>query len=56
MDKKDNDNFDSSVKQTLSVLMEELPLKQAAKIAAKLTGKSKNALYKEGLQIQASNL
>ncbi len=50
--KKDNDTFDSSVKQVLTVLMEELPLKQAAKIAAKLTGKSKNALYKQGLKLQ----
>ena len=49
--KKDNETFDSGVKQVLTVLMEELPLKQAAKIAAKLTGKSKNALYKQGLKL-----
>ena len=54
VDKKDNDNFDSSVKQTLAILMKELPLKQAAKITAKLTGQSKNALYKLGLKIQTS--
>lgn len=51
MDKKDKDNFDSSVKQTLAILMEELPLKQAAKITAKLTGQSKNTLYKQGLKM-----
>ncbi len=47
-----NERFKSSVNQVLSVLMQELPLKQAAKIAAKLTGKSKNALYKQGLETQ----
>lgn len=51
VDKKDKDNFDSSVKQTLAILMEELPLKQAAKITAKLTGQSKNTLYKQGLKM-----
>ena len=48
----DDESFDSSVGEILTVLVEELPLKQAAKIAAKLTGKSKNILYKQGLEIQ----
>ena len=54
-DKSDDEGFDSSVSQVLSVLLEELPLKQAAKIAAKLTGKSKNALYKQGMALQKNS-
>ncbi|HFD33121.1 MAG TPA: 16S rRNA (cytidine(1402)-2'-O)-methyltransferase [Gammaproteobacteria bacterium] len=47
-----SERFESSIDQVLSVLMQELPLKQAAKIAAKLTGKNKNALYKQGLSVK----
>lgn len=36
-------------RQVLSVLMQELPLKQASSLAAKITGVKKNALYKWGL-------
>lgn len=52
LDKTDDECFDSSVSHVLSVLVDELPLKQAAKIAAKLTGQSKNALYKQGMALQ----
>jgi len=53
-EKKDteSDNFESSTEQLLSVLVEELPVKQAAKIAAKLTGKAKNMLYKQAMALQ----
>ncbi|HFC91538.1 MAG TPA: 16S rRNA (cytidine(1402)-2'-O)-methyltransferase [Leucothrix mucor] len=44
--------MNSTIEQVLATLIEELPLKQAAKIAAKLTGISKNALYKQGLKLQ----
>lgn len=36
----------------LSVLVEELPVKQAAQIAARITGDSKNDLYKQALDIK----
>jgi 16S rRNA (cytidine1402-2'-O)-methyltransferase len=49
---KDNDKINSNVEQILTILIDELPLKQAAKIAAKLTGISKNTLYKQGLKLQ----
>lgn len=48
----ETDSFEVSTEQLLSVLVAELPLKQAAKIAAKLTGKSKNRLYKQGMALQ----
>ncbi len=44
--------MNSTVEQVLAILIEELPLKQATKIAAKLTGISKNVLYKQGLKLQ----
>lgn len=36
----------------LSVLVKELPVKQAAAIAAKLTGQAKNSLYRRAMAIQ----
>ena len=38
--------------RVLKLLMEEVPLKQAAKLAAKITGGHKNALYQKALDIQ----
>lgn len=37
--------------RTLGILMRELPLKQAAALAAEITGNKKNALYKRGLEL-----
>ncbi len=37
---------------TLSLLLEELPLKQAVQLAAKITGANRNELYQRALQIK----
>jgi 16S rRNA (cytidine1402-2'-O)-methyltransferase len=38
---------------TLKILLAEIPLKQAVKLAAEITGEKKNALYELALQIQS---
>lgn len=43
---------DVDVRQTLSVLIDELPVKQAAAICAKLTGKNRNECYQLALEIK----
>lgn len=44
--------IDKAAEQVLAVLLVELPLKQAASLAAKITGQSKNRLYEAGLAMQ----
>jgi 16S rRNA (cytidine1402-2'-O)-methyltransferase len=41
-------------KRVLELLLAELPLKTAAKLAAEITGVSKNALYAEGLSLKSA--
>jgi 16S rRNA (cytidine1402-2'-O)-methyltransferase len=43
---------DSDIDQLLSVLLEDMPTKQAATTAAKITGHKKKALYERALQLQ----
>jgi 16S rRNA (cytidine1402-2'-O)-methyltransferase len=45
-------DIDETVEQVLTVLLAELPLKQAASLAAKITGLPKNRLYEAGLVIK----
>ncbi|MBU2021313.1 MAG: rRNA (cytidine-2'-O-)-methyltransferase, partial [Gammaproteobacteria bacterium] len=42
-------------KRILTILLEDLPVKQAAAMAAKLTGEKKNYLYKMALEMQGDN-
>ncbi len=50
-----DDRIGQEVERTLKLLMQELPLKQAASLAARLTGEKKNRLYQLGLQLQADD-
>jgi 16S rRNA (cytidine1402-2'-O)-methyltransferase len=45
------DETDAEVQRLLTILMEELPLKQAAALAARISGRKKNALYRLALEL-----
>ena len=49
---EESDEDHRQLRDTLAVLLEELPLKQAAHIAAKLTGIKKNTCYKLALDMR----
>ncbi len=49
---KKGDALGPDVERTLKLLMQELSLKQAASLTAKLTGEKKNRLYQYGLELQ----
>jgi len=46
------DESDVEARRVLEILLEELPLKQAAHLAARLTGARKNALYDLALTLK----
>ena len=45
--------LDAEVERVLQALLAELPVKQAAKLAATITGAAKNALYQRALELKA---
>ncbi len=46
------DGLSNEVEKTLSLLLEELPLKQAVQLAVKITGGNKNELYQRALELK----
>jgi 16S rRNA (cytidine1402-2'-O)-methyltransferase len=48
----DADKYAAEAKRTLAILLEELPVKQAAALAAKITGARKNELYALALEMR----
>ena len=49
----DADDNDQEAKRILEILLQDLPLKQASQLAAKITGLKKNYLYQIALQMQS---
>jgi 16S rRNA (cytidine1402-2'-O)-methyltransferase len=47
------DAGDAEAERILTLLVAELPLKQAAALTAQITGRKKNALYERALQMKA---
>jgi 16S rRNA (cytidine1402-2'-O)-methyltransferase len=48
------DALDAAAERTLSLLLAELPLKQAVALAASISGASRNALYQRALALRAA--
>ena len=48
----DSDALQRSSEELLTILLDELPVKQAASIAAKITGRKKNELYRQAMAIK----
>lgn len=49
-----SDENDAEADRILAILLAECPVKQAASLAAQITGRKKNALYERALQLKAS--
>lgn len=52
---KDKADIDAHDLQVLQILLQELPLKQAAALAARITGVPKNRLYEKGIELKKDN-
>ncbi len=50
------EGMDAETERVLVALLAELPVKQAAKLAAEITGQPKNALYARALELKARDL
>jgi len=48
----DSDAVNSSTEALLKILVDELPVKQAASLASKITGRKKNELYKQAMSLK----
>lgn len=48
-------NFSISPEKVLTILLEELPIKQAASLASKITGERKNILYNAALKLKQAD-
>lgn len=51
---KEDDAASIEEDQLLAILVDELPVKQAANLAARITGKAKNALYRKAMALKES--
>ena len=54
IEETDTDEVNSTAAALLKILVDELPVKQAAGLAAKITGKKKNELYKQAMALKKS--
>ena len=52
---RENTDIDAEVERILLILLKDLPVKQAAALAAKITGLKKNTLYQFALDLKALN-
>lgn len=49
---QDQETIDPDAQRTLEILLQEMPTKKAAALAAKITGVKKNRLYQKALELQ----
>ena len=52
IDETESDEINSSTEDLLKILVDELPVKQAASLASKITGRKKNELYKQAMALK----
>ncbi len=52
IEESESDEINSSTEELLKILVDELPVKQAATLAAKITGRKKNELYTQAMSLK----
>ncbi len=52
IEETESDEINSSTEDLLKILVDELPVKQAASLASKITGRKKNELYKQAMALK----